>query len=97
MFLEWVFLLPVMSGISSVFGAAKKNWDGPDGQTTAPLSDLLRLDDPIHFFLLGICCEVSLPPFESWCPKGLESHAPKLPEAVARGAPWATGFSPRTN
>lgn len=24
--------------------------------------------------------EVSLPPFESWCPKGLESHAPKLPE-----------------
>ena len=26
--------------------------------------------------------EVSLPPFESWCPRGLESHAPKLPEAM---------------
>ena len=24
---------------------------------------------------------VSLPPFESWAPKGLEHHAPKLPEA----------------
>ena len=24
---------------------------------------------------------VSLPPFESWCPPGLEHHAPKLPEA----------------
>merc|ERR1719453_2779655 len=24
---------------------------------------------------------VSLPPFEEWCPKGLEHHAPKLPEA----------------
>ena len=24
---------------------------------------------------------VSLPPFESWCPKGLEHQAPKLPEA----------------
>jgi len=24
---------------------------------------------------------VSLPPFEEWAPKGLEHHAPKLPEA----------------
>eukprot|EP00434_Breviolum_minutum_P030947 symbB.v1.2.027369.t1/scaffold2804.1/size138365/4 len=24
--------------------------------------------------------EVSLPSFDSWCPKGLEAHAPKLPE-----------------
>merc|ERR1719460_1129172 len=24
--------------------------------------------------------EVSLPPFETWCPPGLEHHAPKLPE-----------------
>lgn len=24
---------------------------------------------------------VSLPPFESWCPAGLEAHAPKIPEA----------------
>jgi len=28
---------------------------------------------------------VSLPPFEKWCPKGLEHHAPKLPEAF-----WGT-------
>jgi len=27
---------------------------------------------------------VSLPPFESWCPPGLEHHAPKLPEAFWR-------------
>mmetsp|Transcript_47110 Transcript_47110/g.116618 ORF Transcript_47110/g.116618 Transcript_47110/m.116618 type:complete len:82 (-) Transcript_47110:394-639(-) len=25
--------------------------------------------------------EVSLPPFESWAPPGLEHHAPKLPES----------------
>jgi peptide-methionine (S)-S-oxide reductase len=25
--------------------------------------------------------QVSLPPFETWAPKGLEAHAPKLPEA----------------
>lgn len=24
--------------------------------------------------------QVSLPSFDSWCPKGLEAHAPKLPE-----------------
>lgn len=28
--------------------------------------------------------QVSLPSFDSWCPKGLEAHAPKLPEESAK-------------
>ena len=32
--------------------------------------------------------QVSLPSFDSWCPKGLEAHAPKLPEdSGLRGMP----------